>query len=67
MAMATAMAALRATEDVCHNIGGEDDGNIDNGIGDEATLTITLFVTKHIVANAIVHVVAIAIAFVSMQ
>ncbi len=30
-------------------------------------LTITHFVTRHVIANAIVHVVTIAIAFVSMQ
>ncbi len=32
-----------------------------------ATLTITHFVARHVVANTIAHVVAIAIAFVSMQ
>ncbi len=32
-----------------------------------AALAIALFVTHHIVANAITHVVAIAIAFVGVQ
>ncbi len=31
------------------------------------TLNIAHFVARHVIANAITHVVAIAIAFVSMQ
>jgi hypothetical protein len=80
MAIATAMAALRATvlgncgggssnEDGCHDSRGKDNGNGGNSIGDDCPCCPhhAHFVTCHIVANAIICVVALAIAFVSVQ
>ncbi len=80
MATAATMAALRAmvlgngggggsNEDGCRDSKGEDYGNSSNSIGDNRLchLAIVHFVTRHIVANAIAHVVAITITFVNMQ
>ncbi len=80
MATAPAMAALRATalgdcgggssnEDGCGDSRGKDNGDGSNGVGVIAlvALSSTHFVTRNVVVNSIAHVVAIAIAFVSMQ
>jgi hypothetical protein len=81
MATAAAMAALTATalgdygggssnEDGCCNSGGKDNGKGSNGIGDDCPLCCprhTHFVNRHVVANAIAHVFAVAIAFASMR
>jgi hypothetical protein len=80
MATAAAMAVLRATvlgncgggssnEDGCHDSGGEDNDDGGNGIGDHHPCRPfhAHFVTHHNIANIIAHVVAIVIAFVSMQ
>jgi hypothetical protein len=80
MATATAMAELRTTalvdfggsssnEDGCRDSKGKEDGNGGNGMVMIAlvALTVAHFVTRHVVINAIARVVAIAIAFVSLQ
>ncbi len=80
MATAAAMAALRATalgncgggssnEGGCCDSGGKDYGNGGNGVGDNSPCDPrhAHFLTHHVFANTIAHVVAITIAFVSMQ
>jgi hypothetical protein len=80
MATAAALAALRAmalgtcgggssNEEGYHDSRGKDDGNGSNGISDEHSCCPrhSHFVTNNVVANAIARVVAITIAFVSMQ
>ncbi len=80
MATATAMAALRAmalgdcggsssNDDSFCDSGGKDDDNGGNDVGDIrlCCLAIAHFVAHHILATAVTHFVATAIAFVSMQ
>jgi hypothetical protein len=79
MATTTAMAVLRAmalgycgvgsnNEDGCSDSGGKDNGNGATALVTIAlvSLTITHFVSRNVVANAITCVVAVAIAFVSV-
>jgi hypothetical protein len=74
--MATAAATMlddcgggSSNVDGCRNSGGKDDGNDGNGVGDDHPCLPchAHFVTRHVVANAIVHVVAIAITFASVR
>jgi hypothetical protein len=80
MATAAAMAALRSTalgdrgggscnEDGCHDSRGKDDGNGANGVGDNCPCRPCHrpLCHRNVIANAITHVVAIAIAFFGMQ
>jgi hypothetical protein len=80
MATAAAMAVLRAkvlgdcggnssNKDGCHDSKGEDNGNGSNSVGDDCPCCPchAHFITRHVVANAIAYVVAIAIAFVSVR
>jgi hypothetical protein len=80
MATAAAMAALRTTalgncgggssnEDGCRDSGGDDDGEGGNGVVMIAlvALAVAHFVTRHVVANAIARVVAVAVAFFSVR
>jgi hypothetical protein len=80
MVIATAMAALWApvlgnggggssNEDGCRNSGGKDNGDGGKVIGDDRPCCPhhACFVTRHVIANTIAHVVAVAIAFVSMH
>jgi hypothetical protein len=80
MATAAAMAAPKTTalgdfgggnsnEDGCRNSGGEDNGNGGNGVVmiTCVALAVAHFVTRHVIANAITRVVAIAVAYVSVR
>jgi hypothetical protein len=82
IATTTAMDVLRAMalgncgvgssdKDGCGDSGGDDDDDGGKGIGDVtialAALAIAHFVSRKVVANAIACVVAVAIAFVSVQ
>ncbi len=80
MATAVAMAALRTTmlgdcgggssnDDGLCNSGGDNDGKGGNGMVMIAlvALAVAHFVTHHVVANTIPSVVAVTIAFFSMQ
>ncbi len=77
---ATAMAALRAmalgeyggsssNEDGCRDSRGKDNGDGGNSIGDDSPShpDHAHFVTRHIVANAIARVVAVAITFANVH
>ncbi len=76
---ATAMAVLRATvlgdcggdssnEDGCRNSGGEDNSDGSNGVCDNHPFSPchARFVTHHVIANAITHVVTVTSSFVNL-
>jgi hypothetical protein len=58
-----------SNEDGCHNSGGKDDGNGSYRVVMIALVTLATahFVIRHVVANTIARVVAVAVTFVSVR